>query len=184
MAKKVAKKAKAKVRAKAPKKAAPIPAGFHTLTPYLVVREAAKAVEFYQKAFGAKVRGVHATPDGKIMNADLKIGDSIFLFSDEFPGPGCRSPQSLGGTSVTIHIYVKDVDALFNQAVTAGAKVVMPVMDAFWGDRYGQLEDPFGHRWSIATHKEELSPKEVEKRGEAAFAEMAKSAQAPGPGTS
>jgi PhnB protein len=147
-----------------------------------VVRDATKAVEFYQKAFGARARGVHKTPDGKVMNADLKIGDSILLFSDEFPGPGCRSPHSLGGTSVSVHIYVKDVDALFNQALAAGAKVVMPVVDAFWGDRYGQLEDPFGHRWSIATRKEDLSPAEIEKRGQAVFAEMAKKAPAAGQG--
>jgi len=182
MAKKVAKRAKAKVRAKTPKKVAPIPAGFHTLTPYLAVRDAVRAVEFYQKAFGAKVRGVHKTPDGKVMNADLKIGDSILLFSDESLGPQPCSPLSLGGTSVTVHIYVKDVDALFNQALAAGSKVIMPVMDAFWGDRYGMLEDPFGHRWSIATHKEDLAPAEIEKRGEAAFAEMAKQAQAKGQG--
>jgi PhnB protein len=174
-------KAKPKARAVSKRRALPIPAGFHTLTPYLVVRDAAKAVEFYQKAFGAKVRSVHKAPDGKVMNADLKIGDSILMFSDEFPGlPGAGSPQTLGGTSVTIHIYVKDVDALFNQALGAGAQMVMPVMDAFWGDRYGQLQDPFGHRWSIATHKEDLTPAEIERRGEAAFAEMAKKAQAAG----
>ena len=125
MAKKVAKKAKAKVRAKAPKKVAPIPAGFHTLTPYLVVRDAPKAIEFYKQALGAKVRGIHYSPDGKVMNADLKIGDSILLFNDEFPGPGCRSPQTLGGSSVTIHIYVKDVDKLFDQAVAAGKRTAV-----------------------------------------------------------
>jgi PhnB protein len=174
-------KGKPRAQARAKRRAEPIPAGFHTLTPYLVVRDAAKAVDFYQKAFGAKVRGVHKTPDGKVMNADLRIGDSILLFCDEFPGPpGWRSPQTLGGTSVTVHIYVKDVDALFNQALAAGAKTVMPVMDAFWGDRYGQLEDPFGHRWSIATHKEDLTAAEIEKRAEAAFAEMAKKAEATG----
>lgn len=175
-------KAKGKGPARAKRRAQPIPPGFHTLTPYLVVRDAAKAVEFYQKALGAKVRGVHNTPDGKVMNANLKIGDSILLLSDEFPGPGgTGSPQSLGGTSVTIHIYVKDVDKLFNQAVAAGAKVIMPVMDAFWGDRYGQVEDPFGHRWSLATHKEDLSSAEIEKRGQALFAAMAKKAPATGP---
>jgi uncharacterized glyoxalase superfamily protein PhnB len=171
-------KRKAKAKGKVKAKTQAIPAGFHTLTPYLTVREGAQAVEFYKRAFGAKVRSVHHTPDGKVTNADLKIGDSILLFSDEFPGPGCRSPQTLGGTTVTIHIYVKDVDKLFNQAVAAGAKVVMPLMDAFWGDRYGQIEDPFGHRWSLATHKENLSAKEIEQRGKAVFAKMAEQTQA------
>ena len=171
-------KRKAKAKGKVKTKAQAIPPGFHTLTPYLVVRDAPQAIEFYKQALGAKVRGVHPTPDGKVMNADLKIGDSILLFSDEFPGPGCRSPQTLGGSSVTIHVYVKDVDKLFNQAVDAGAKVIMPLMDAFWGDRYGQLEDPFGHRWSLATHKEDLSAKIIGQRAQAVFAEMAKQHQA------
>jgi uncharacterized glyoxalase superfamily protein PhnB len=162
---------------KSAKKVKPIPAGFHTLTPYLVVRDAAKALEFYKQAFGAKVRSVHYAPDGKVMNADLKIGDSILLICDEFPGPGCRSPQSLGGSTITIHVYVKDVDKVFNQAVAAGATVTMPLMDAFWGDRYGQLEDPFGHRWSLATHIKDLSSKQIEEAGKAVFAEMAKKQQ-------
>ncbi len=165
-------------KAKPKKKVQPIPRGFHTLTSYIVVREAPKAIEFYKQAFGAKVRGVHSTPDGKVMNADLQIGDSILLLNDEFPGSKCTSPQTLGGTTSTIHIYVKDVDALFARAVAAGASVVMPVGDQFWGDRYGQLLDPFGHSWSIASHKENLSTKEIEKRGQACFAEMAKKAQA------
>ncbi|HLY60035.1 MAG TPA: VOC family protein [Terriglobia bacterium] len=158
-------------------KAKAVPEGFHTITPYLVVRDAAKAVEFYKRAFGAEVRGIHYTPDGKIMNADLKIGDSIVLMSEEFPEMKALSPQSLGGSSVTIHIYTEDVDAKFKQAVSAGATAVMPVMDMFWGDRYGQLADPFGHRWSIATHVEDLTSDEIQKRGQAVFAEMAKRAQ-------
>ena len=169
-----------KAKAKPKKKVQPIPHGFHTLTSYIVVREAPKAIEFYKQAFGAKVRGVHSAPDGKVMNAELQIGDSILMLNDEFPGMKCTSPQSLGGTTSTIHIYVKDVDTLFNRAVAAGASVVMPVGDQFWGDRYGQLLDPFGHSWSVATRKENLSQKEVEKRGQAALAEIAKNALAAG----
>jgi PhnB protein len=153
--------------------AKPVPEGFHTLTPYLVVRDAPRAVEFYQQALGAQVRGIHYTPDGKIMNADLRIGDSILLLNEEFPDIGAKSPQSLGGSPVTIHIYVEDVDKLFNQAVAAGGKVIMPVMDMFWGDRYGQLSDPFGHNWSIATHKEDLTSEEIAQRSKAAFERMA-----------
>jgi PhnB protein len=150
-----------------------IPEGFHSLTPYLTVKDAPRAIDFYKQAFGAEVRGIHYTPDGKIMNADLKIGDSILLLNEEFPNMGAKSPQSLGGSPVTIHIYVEDVDKLFNQAQAAGAEAVMPVMDMFWGDRYGQVTDPFGHKWSMATHKEDLSAEEIEKRGRAVFEKMA-----------
>jgi len=153
--------------------AKPIPDGFHSLTPYLTVKDAPRAIEFYQQAFGAEVRGIHCTPDGKIMNADLKIGDSILLLNEEFPGMGPKSPQSIGDSPVTIHIYVEDVDKLFSQAQAAGAKASMPLMDMFWGDRYGQLTDPFGHRWSMATHKEDLSSAEIERRGRATFEKMA-----------
>jgi uncharacterized glyoxalase superfamily protein PhnB len=153
--------------------AKPIPEGFHTLTPYLTVKDAPRAIEFYKQAFGAEVRGIHYAPDGKIMNADLKIGDSILLLNEEFPDMGAKSPQSLGGSPVTVHIYVEDVDKLFKQAQAAGAKVVMPLMDMFWGDRYAQVVDPFGHKWSMATHKEDLAPAEIEKRGRAAFERMA-----------
>jgi len=152
--------------------AKPVPEGFHTLTPYLTVKDAPRAVEFYKQAFGAEVRGIHYAPDGKVMNADLKIGDSILLLAEEFPGMGAKSPFSLGNSTVTIHLYVDDVDKLFNQALAAGAKAVMPLMDQFWGDRYAQVTDPFGHRWSMATHKEDLAPAEIEKRGRAAFEKM------------
>ena len=152
--------------------AKPIPEGFHTLTPYLTVKDAPRAIEFYKKALGAEVRGIHYTPDGKIMNADLKIGDSILLVAEEFPGMGPKSPLSLGDSPVVLHLYVEDVDKLFNQAVAAGAKVVMPVMDQFWGDRYGQVVDPFGHGWSMGTHKEDLTPAEIEQRSRAAFEKM------------
>ena len=149
-----------------------IPEGFHTLTPYLTVKDAPRAIDFYKQAFGAQVRGIHYAPDGKIMNADLKIGDSILLLAEEFPDMGVKSPLSLGNSPVTIHLYVEDVDKLFNQAVAAGAKVVVPVMDQFWGDRYGHVVDPFGHKWSMGTHKEDLTPAEIEQRGRAAFEKL------------
>jgi PhnB protein len=148
----------------------PIPEGHHTLTPHLVVKGASEAIEFYKRAFGAEELARMPGPDGKsIMHAALKIGDSRLFLVDEFPEMGCVGPQALGGSPVTIHIFVEDVDAIFNQAVSAGAEVRMPLMDAFWGDRYGQLIDPFGHKWSLATHKEDLTPEEISKRAEAAF---------------
>lgn len=162
------------------RKAKPIPTGMATLTPHIVVRDAPKAIEFYKKAFGAKVKGVHYTPDGKVMHARLQIGDSFLMLNDEFPGMGSRSPQGIGGSPVTIHLYVRDVDRWFERAISAGAKVTMPLADQFWGDRYGHLEDPFGHHWSLATHKEDVSPKELEKRAKAVFSEMAKAAHAGG----
>jgi len=149
-----------------------IPEGFHTVTPYLTLKDAPQAIEFYKRALGAQVLSTHYSPDGKIMNAELKVGDSILMLAEEFPGMGAKSPLSLGDSPVTIHLYVEDVDKLFNQAVAAGAKVTMPVMDQFWGDRYGQLTDPFGHRWSIGTHKEDLTPAEIEKRMRGAFEKM------------
>ena len=128
---------------------------------------------FYKRAFDAKETYRHPSPDGKsIVNAELKIGDSIVLLSDEFPHGGSRSPNSIGGSAVTLHIYTEDVDKVFNQAVNAGATIVMPVMDMFWGDRYGQLKDPFGHIWSIATHNQDLSQEEIQKAGKEALKEM------------
>src|SRR5919201_932826 len=140
-------------------KVKPIPDGFHTLTPYLVVRDAAKAIEFYRQAFGAELRGIHYSPDGKsVFHAELKIGDSFLMLNDEFPQWNVLSPLSPGGgTSATLHMYLEDVDAAFDRAVSAGASVKMPLMDAFWGDRYGQLVDPFGHKWSLATRVKNLS---------------------------
>jgi uncharacterized glyoxalase superfamily protein PhnB len=141
----------------------------HTLTPHLVVKGASKAIEFYKKAFGAEEIGRLSAPDGKsVMHADLKIGDSHIFVVDEFPEMDSRGPQSFGGTPVTIHMYVEDVDAAFGKAVAAGAKVRMPLADMFWGDRYGILNDPFGHSWSLATHKEELTPDEIRKRAQGA----------------
>ena len=152
-----------------------VPEGCHTVTPYLTVRGADRAIEFYKRAFGAKEQMRMPGPGGNgIMHAELKIGDSRVFLSDEFPDMGCRSPQSLGGTASSLHLYVKDVDAAFKKAVAAGAQVKMPVADMFWGDRYGKLIDPFGHEWGIATHKDDLTPQEISKRAKAFFAQMAK----------
>jgi PhnB protein len=153
-----------------------IPEGYHTLTPYLTVRDAARAIEFYKQAFGAVERGVMKGPDGKIMHAELKIGDSIFMLADEFPEFGSMSPLSTGGSGMGLHIYAEDVDKAFDRAVKAGAKVDMPVGDMFWGDRYGKLADPFGHKWSIATHKADLSPEEMDKGMKEMMKDMPKSA--------
>ncbi|MGO8736490.1 MAG: VOC family protein [Terriglobia bacterium] len=150
-----------------------VPEGMHTITPHLSVREASKAIEFYKKALGAAVLDVHHTPDGKVMHAHLKIGDSHLMLADEFPGAGTPAPQTLGGSPVVLHIYVEEVDTLFNQAVAAGATVIMPLTDMFWGARYGQIVDPFGHRWALAANQEDVSPEEMERRGRALFAEMA-----------
>ena len=150
--------------------AKPIPDGYHTATPYLVVKNAASALEFYKKAFGAEELMRLASPDGKIGHAEIKIGDSPIMLADEFPEMGYRGPQALGGSPVSIMLYVEDVDARFNQAIAAGAKVKRPVKDEFYGDRAGNLEDPFGHVWTIATHKEDVSPEEIERRFAAVMA--------------
>ena len=153
----------------------PIPTGFHSITPMLTVRDVDKAIDFYTRALGAKQRTQFIGPDGKsIMHAELKIGDSVIMLGGEQAEKGCRSPQMLGGTPVSLYLYVEDADKAFNRAASAGATVTMPVADMFWGDRCGQFVDPFGHKWSLATHKEDLSQKEIQKRGEAFFAEMAK----------
>ncbi|MGH9493372.1 MAG: VOC family protein [Candidatus Sulfotelmatobacter sp.] len=151
----------------------PIPEGYHTLTPFLTVRDAERAIEFYKNAFGAESRGVMKGPDGKVMHAEVKIGDSVVMLSDEFPDFGSVSPQGLGGSPMGLHIYVQDVDASFDRAVKAGAQVEMPVMDQFWGDRYGRLKDPFGHKWSIATHTKDLSMDEMKKGMDEAMAKFA-----------
>jgi uncharacterized glyoxalase superfamily protein PhnB len=150
----------------------PVPDGYHTLTPALIVSDAARAIEFYKAAFGATERGVMKGPDGKVMHAELMIGDSIIMLADEFPAFGCLSPQSIGGTSTSLHIYLDGVDSAFDRAVKAGAEVVMPVMDQFWGDRYGQLKDPFGHKWSIGTHVKDLSMDEMKRGMDEAMAKM------------
>ena len=153
----------------------PIPEGFHTTTPSLVVNNSKEAIEFYTKAFGAKEIYQMPTPDGKTMHAMIQIGDSFVMMSDEFPQMGARSPTTVGGTSTTIHLYVEDADKTYDQAIQAGAKPTMPMMDAFWGDRYGSLIDPFGHSWGIATHKKDMSPEEMHKAAEEFIAkQMAK----------
>ena len=151
----------------------PIPEGYHTLTPFLTVKDASRAIEFYKQAFGAQQRGdVAKGPDGKVMHAELKIGDSIIMLSDEFPEHGVLSPQS-GGAGMGLHIYVEGVDAAFDRAVKAGAQVEMPVTDQFWGDRYGKLKDPFGHKWSIATHVKDMSADEMRRSMDEAMKKMA-----------
>ncbi|MGH9350695.1 MAG: VOC family protein [Terriglobia bacterium] len=156
-----------------PNQVKPIPEGYHTATPYLIVKGGASAIEFYKKAFGAKELLRMAQPDGRIGHAEIKIGDSTIMLADEHPEIGARSPQALGGSPVLIHLYVEAVDAVFNQAVAAGAKVQRPVQDEFYGDRSGGVVDPFGHVWYIATHTEDVSPEEMKKRAAAAFAAAA-----------
>jgi PhnB protein len=150
-----------------------IPEGFRTLTPHLVVKNASQAIEFYKKALGAEVNFTNYLPDGKtVVHAQLKIGNSLVMLADEFPQSKCVSPQTLGGTTVILHVYVDDVDSLWKRAISAGGTETMPLMDAFWGDRYGQITDPFGHIWSLATHKEDVTPEEMQKRGDAIFSNM------------
>jgi PhnB protein len=150
-----------------------VPSGQHTITPHLVVRGAAKAVEFYQKAFGMTEVMIMHGPDGKsIAHAELKLGDSHIYLADEWPNGDVASPEKLSGTTVAIHIYVPDCDAVFNKAVAAGCKVIMPPMVMFWGDRFAKVQDPFGHSWSIATHVEDMTPEEMAKRGAVWMKEM------------
>lgn len=152
--------------------AKPIPDGFHTVTPHLVCAGAAKAIEFYKAAFGASEIDRLAGPGGALMHAAIRIGDSIVFLVDEMPQWGSLGPLARGGSSVTIHLYVADVDAAFAKAVTAGCTVKMPVTDMFWGDRYGQVTDPFGHSWSLATHKRDLTQAEIEEGFKAMAAQM------------
>ena len=140
-----------------------IPEGMHSVTPHIVCAGAASAIEFYKKAFGAVETGRLPAPDGRIMHAAIRIGDSTVMLVDEMPEWGALGPKSLKGSPVTIHLYVEDVDAFVARAVNAGAKITMPVADQFWGDRYGKLEDPFGHHWSVATHVRDVSPAEMQK---------------------
>jgi uncharacterized glyoxalase superfamily protein PhnB len=152
----------------------PVPEGFHTITPHLVIRGAGQAIEFYKKAFGAEVGCQMLGPDGQlVMHAELKIGDSVLMLCDEFPQmQRYVSPTQLGGTTIAMHIYTEDVDKAFERAVAAGATASMPVMDTFWGDRYGRVTDPFGHEWSMATHKEDLTPEEIQKGAQEFFSKM------------
>ncbi len=155
----------------------PIPEGMHTVTPDLVCKGAAEAIEFYKNAFNAAEMGRLPGPEGKLMHAMIRIGDSFVMLVDEFPEWGSLGPKTLKGSPVTIHLYVEDVDAFIERAVAAGAKITMPVADTFWGDRYGQLEDPFGHRWSVATHVRDMSPEEIEQAAAKALAEGCADAQ-------
>ncbi|MFB3915512.1 MAG: VOC family protein [Terriglobales bacterium] len=151
-----------------------VPEGYHSITPTLICKNCSAAIDFYKKALGAQELFRMNSPDGKVAHAELQIGDSIFFVGDEFDMPGCgRSPQTLGGYTGSFYIYVPDVDASFNQAVIAGGKVNMPVQDMFWGDRYGSIQDPFGHVWGIGTQKEKLTPQQVEERAKEFYAKMA-----------
>jgi PhnB protein len=140
----------------------PIPDGFHTLTPHLVCRDASAAIDFYVKAFGASETFRLPGPNGKLMHAEIRIGDSPLMLFDEMPEWGALSPQSLNGSPVTLHLYVEDADAAVARAVDAGAKITMPLADTFWGDRFGQIADPFGHNWSLATHLRDVSLEEMQ----------------------
>jgi len=164
-AKKGSKPAKKKVRA--------VPEGYTTATPYLVIRGAKDAIEFYKKAFGAKVRGAMPGPGGLLMHAEMTIGNSILMMCDEMPQMKYwLSPHALNGTTAAVHLYVDDADALFAQAQAAGAQVSMPLMDAFWGDRFGKLRDPYGHEWTVATHQHDYTPEEMKRNAEAFFAQF------------
>jgi PhnB protein len=150
----------------------PIPEGYHTLSLYLAVEDAAEAIDYYKKAFGAKERLRMEAPGGKIGHAELEIGDSLVMVSDPFPQASTRPPKELGGTSAGAFMYVEDVDAVVKKAVDAGGTVTMEVADQFWGDRFGSVTDPFGHLWSIATHVEDVPPEEMAERAKEAMAAM------------
>jgi len=147
-----------------------IPAGYRTVTPYLTIKNGAKALEFYKKAFGATAIYKLMMSDGRLGHAEIRLGDSMIMLGDELPEYGGKAPETLGGSPVSIYLYVEDVDAFFKRALAAGAKERKPVMDQFYGDRSGQLEDPFGHLWWVATHKEDIAPEEMQKRVQAMFA--------------
>ena len=151
-----------------------IPEGHRTVAPYLALKDGVKALDFYKKAFGATELFRLVMPDGRLGHAEIRIGDSVIMLSDEFPEYGGKSPKTLGGSPVCIHLYVEDVDAMFNRAVAAGATARKPVMDQFYGDRSGQLEDPHGHLWWVATRKEDVPPDEMQKRVTAMFGAGAK----------
>ena len=154
------------------KKAQAIPKGHHSVTPSLIVAGAAKAIDFYKKAFGAEELMRFAGPDGSIMHAELRIGDSIIMLGDEMPDQGARGPRSIGGSPVSFFMYGENVDAAWKKAVDAGAKPVMPLADQFWGDRTGCLEDPFGHQWWLAQHIQDLTEEELQRNAESFFSQM------------
>ena len=150
----------------------PIPEGYHTLTTYLTMDNAAEAIDYYKDVFGANERIRMEAPDGKIGHAELEIGDSLLMLSDAFPGATSRPPSELGGTTAGAFMYVEDVDAVVKRAVESGATITMEIADQFWGDRFGSITDPFGHSWSIATHVEDVPPEEMAERAKAAMAAM------------
>jgi uncharacterized glyoxalase superfamily protein PhnB len=156
--------------------AKPMPDGYHTVTASFTFKDSQKALDFYAKAFAAADAQVFSNPSGRgIMHATVRIGDTILMMGDEMPGAqGCQSAETLGGSPVSFYVYVRDADAAFNRAVAAGASVVMPVAEMFWGDRCGTVRDPFGLQWMIATHTQDLTPEQVQKGAEAFFASMAK----------
>jgi uncharacterized glyoxalase superfamily protein PhnB len=149
-----------------------IPKGYHTVTPSIVVAGAAKAIDFYRKAFGAEEVMRFPGPDGSIMHAEIRIGDSTIMLGDEMPDQGGKSPKAYGGTAVSFFVYKDNVDAAWKRAVDAGAKPIMPLIDQFWGDRAGCLEDPFGHKWWLAQHIQDLTPDELQKNAEAFFSQV------------
>src|SRR5215471_19556814 len=144
-----------------------VPEGYSTVTPYLIIKDASAAIDFYKKAFGATETFRMPGPGNTVAHAELKIGDSMIMLADDYPQAIAHSPQSLGGTCITIHLYVSDVDAVANRAIAAGIKVLRPVENQFYGDRSGNFQDPFGHIWSIGTHVEDVAPDEMKKRIEA-----------------
>lgn len=146
-----------------------IPQGFSSITPHLVIKDCENALEFYKKAFGSQEIYRSKMPDGRIMHAMIQIGNSFVMMTDEFPDMGAVGPNTLGGTSTALQIYTEDADKLFKQAIDAGAIQIMPIADMFWGDRYGQIQDPYGHRWAIATHTRDVSPEEMEKAAKEMF---------------
>jgi PhnB protein len=160
-------------------KVKPVPEGCHTATPYLIFQDAAPAIDFYKKAFAATEIMRMNGPDGKVSHAEIKIGDSVIMLGSA-PGNDLATPQKLNGSSVSIFLYLPDVNSTFKQAVSAGAKAVQPLEDMFWGDRFGRLVDPFGHSWSLATHVEDVAPAEMGKRAQEAAAKMARQAKAAG----
>jgi PhnB protein len=151
----------------------PVPEGYHTVTPYLAVDNAAEAIDFYRRAFGAKERVRMSGPGDTVMHAELEIGDSLVMLSDPFPQASTTPPKELGGTSASVFMYVEDIDAVYRQAIDAGASSLMEPDDMFWGDRFGSVQDPFGHSWTIATHVEDLEPEEMQRRSEEFMAQMA-----------
>jgi PhnB protein len=168
-----ARRSKPAAKKAAPKRVAPIPAGYHAVTPYLTVNDGARALELYKRAFGARETVRMPGPGGKVMHAEFRIGDSIVMLSDEFPGvSSSKAPTTLGGTTGSLFLYVTDVDAAFMKAVDAGCTSIMPPTDMFWGDRFGKLRDPFGNEWSMATHKEDVPPAQMAERAKAAMAQM------------